>query len=141
MACLSGGRGVKSLSFKAKPIPVRNLDYSKIKITPKGIAVVENHVSRFGNNPENNVMINRLKDISAGKVQVTDFDKAFYSHELREFVRYRQSGYPTGPAQGSELFYDLYREHHDKTLMDYRLFHRGYEEKIYHPDATKHFKW
>jgi hypothetical protein len=79
--------------------PIRNLNTSRIRITPKGIDVVEGHLARFGPDDMNQLAVQRLRDIAAGKLERTQFDLNFYSHELREFVRYRL-GWPTGRPAG-----------------------------------------
>jgi hypothetical protein len=52
----------------------------------RGVDVVEQHVARFGPDAPNQGMIQRLRDIAAGRLQPTEADLNFYSHELREFV-------------------------------------------------------
>jgi hypothetical protein len=113
--------------------PIRNLTTGRIRVTDRGIAVVEGHVARFGPDAANNQMIQRLRDIASGRIQPTQVDLNFYSHELREFVRYRRNGFPTGVPQGADARHALWNATHSATLEDYSL--RGLLQDLYHPDA------
>ncbi|HCS1875785.1 TPA: colicin, partial [Shigella boydii] len=48
--------------------PIENLTTDGVTINREGIAIVEKHIARFGHDPVNEVMINRLKDIEKGKI-------------------------------------------------------------------------
>lgn len=78
-------------------------------------------------------MVDRLRRIARGELTPTQYDLNFYSHELREFVRYRRQGFRTG-AGGD---YDLWNNAHTATLEDYRLpdFDAAGNRTLYHPDA------
>lgn len=65
-------------------------------------------------------MIKRLEDIESGKIPITDFDKRFYTHELREIERARASGLNDTHKITSEEWNDL----HSATLEDYKLFEK-----------------
>jgi hypothetical protein len=41
-------------------------------------------------------MIARLEKIKSGELNPTEHDLRFYTHELREYVRYRKQGYEFG---------------------------------------------
>ncbi len=41
-------------------------------------------------------MVNRLRSIANEEIAPTQVDRNFYSHELREFVRYRSLGWKSG---------------------------------------------
>ena len=69
---------------------------SRIKFTHQGVDVVKAHTSRFGADAANQYMINRLRAIANGEIPATTIDRNFYSHELREFVRYRRLGWGSG---------------------------------------------
>jgi hypothetical protein len=88
-----------------------------VRITPKGINVVEKHLARFGPDAANQAMVTRLRDIAAGRLQPSQVDLNFYTHELREFVRYRQMGFATGSGGN----YELWNNAHSATLADYGL--------------------
>ncbi len=111
--------------------PVRQLTTDNIRITNRGIDVVEQHVARFGPDVANQGMVQRLRDIAAGRLQPTQADLNFYSHELREFVRYRRLGWRTGQPNSADAAYDLWNNAHTATLEDYLL--REGPGVLYHP--------
>lgn len=116
--------------------PVRDFTTDRIKVTIRGIEVVEKHTGRFGFDNANQIMIDRLKRIEAGEIDVTPQDLNFYSHELREYVRYRKLGYETGVPANTDAATDLWRQTHSATLDDYNLPLQA-DEFLYHPDALK----
>ena len=79
-------------------------------------------------------MVERLRRIAAGEIQPTQADLNFYSHELREYVRYRNLGVPEGAQSlpGKDP-YDLWNNAHTATLEDYGL--REGPGVLYHPSA------
>lgn len=79
-------------------------------------------------------MIDRLRRISNGELQATAQDLNFYSHELREFVRYRRLGWKNGVPGDSDAATNLWRQTHTGTLGDYNLPLHA-DELLYHPDA------
>jgi hypothetical protein len=101
--------------------PILNLNTDKIRITHLGINVAEKHISRFGLDKANQVMIERLRRIARGELKPTVQDKNFYAHELREFVRYRKCGYETGQPLTDEAQYELWNDTHTASLEDYGL--------------------
>jgi hypothetical protein len=78
-------------------------------------------------------MVQRLREIAAGKSQPTQTDLNFYSHELREFVRYRQLGWRIDQPSGADAAYDLWNNAHTATLEDYLL--REGPGVLYHPSV------
>ncbi len=112
---------------------ILKLNTNKIKVTPKGIDVVEKHVSRFGPDEANQVMVERLREIQAGKIKPTQADLNFYSHELRESVRYKKLGWKTGQPSNADDAYDLWNNAHTATLEDYGL--KEGPGGLYHPSA------
>jgi hypothetical protein len=78
-------------------------------------------------------MIQRLRDIADGRLEPTQADLNFYSHELREFVRYRQLGWGTGAPADVDARHTLWHNAHTATLEEYGV--RGLSEDLYHPDA------
>ncbi|AUX35897.1 MULTISPECIES: SpvB/TcaC N-terminal domain-containing protein [Sorangium] len=117
--------------------PVRELSYQNVKITSKGIAAVEAHLERFGPDATREAaMVQRLKDILGKKIEPTGADLRFYTHELRESVRYRNLGQRTGQPANADAAYDLWNNAHTATLEDYGLkegkgvlFHPTVEQK------------
>jgi len=115
---------------------ILNLSYQNAKITDKGIALVEAHVRRF--NPVGKAelrMIERLKSIAAETLVAEPVDLRFYTHELREYLRYKKMGYPIGQPLHPDNAYQLWNNAHTATLEDYKLkeglgilFHPNIEE-------------
>jgi len=103
--------------------PVRKLSLERVRITPKGVDVVERHLKRFANplKEAENAMLQRLREISLGRQLPEGADLRFYTHELREFVRYRRVGYPISQPSDPDLAYELWANAHAATLADYGL--------------------
>ena len=114
--------------------PVRKLTTDTIRITDSGIAVVEQHLIRFGPDRANELMIARLKAVATGRIPASPQDVNFYSHELREFVRYRKLGYSTGLPDTEKARINLWRQTHSATLGDYSL-PLGRDDLLYHPEV------
>ncbi|WP_046270513.1 S-type pyocin domain-containing protein [Pseudomonas syringae] len=95
--------------------PTQNLDWTTASVTQDGIDLVKLHTSRFGSSDANTIMINRLEKILRGELAVTDTDKRFYTHELRELERYRALGVADG-VQGN-----VWNNAHTAALEDYRI--------------------
>jgi hypothetical protein len=113
--------------------PVRQLSTSRLRVTPHGIDVVVRHISRFGDDEANRVMVDRLSRIANGEIEATQYDLNYYAHELREFVRYRREGFPAGAGDN----YALWNNTHAATLDDYRLQELDAygNRNLFHPDA------
>ena len=62
-------------------------------------------------------MIARLQQIEQGKLTATDWDKRFYTHELREYERYHALGIADGMDPGREVWNNA----HTATLEDFGL--------------------
>jgi hypothetical protein len=60
-------------------------------------------------------MIDRLRLIANGDIPATQIDRNFYSHELREFVRYRRLGWENGLPADKNLQLSLWNNTH--TLL------------------------
>jgi hypothetical protein len=86
----------RPFSPKELRLPMQRRTIEGAQITPKGIARIEQHVARFGPDKANQRMIQRLRDISAGRVKPTQTDLQFYTHELREFEHYKAMGWERG---------------------------------------------
>ncbi|WP_233281696.1 S-type pyocin domain-containing protein [Pseudomonas tructae] len=99
--------------------PVRQLDWKSASITSAGIAQVKLHTGRFAPSDANNIMIARLEKILRGELQVTDTDKRFYTHEIRELERYRALGVKDGHEDLS-----VWNDAHTATLEDYGINER-----------------
>ncbi|WP_339049800.1 hypothetical protein [Rickettsiella endosymbiont of Xylota segnis] len=135
-----GGRGaVSGRVFNEAEAggPLRNLvdTQSKIKFTHQGVDVVEAHTSRFGPDAANQFMITRLRAIANGEIPATKIDRNFYSHELREFVRYRRLGWKNGLPIDQSAQLSLWNNTHTATLEEYALSSNLNE--LYMPEAIK----
>jgi hypothetical protein len=77
--------------------------------------------------------IKRFRAIAAGQLRATGADRNFYSHELREFVRYRRRGFPIGAGDDS----DLWNNAHTAALEDHGLreLDAHGNRNLFHPDA------
>ncbi len=95
--------------------PAQSLDWTTASVTQDGIDLVKLHTGRFGPSDANAIMIDRLEKIFRGELAMTDTDKRFYTHELRELERYRALGVVDG-AQG-----DVWNNAHTATLEDYKI--------------------
>lgn len=96
--------------------PTQSLDWASAVITQKGIDEIKLHIGRFETSDGNKVMIERLGKIQRGELNVTDTDKRFYTHELRELERYRSLGIKDGTNDNS-----IWNNAHTATLEDFRL--------------------
>ena len=83
----------------------------------------------------NQIMVQRLRSIAGGHVEPTIADLNFYTHELREAVRYRRLGWRIGQPADLEAAHNLWNDAHAATLEDYRLTSNLAD--LYHPDALK----
>jgi hypothetical protein len=101
--------------------PIRALTTGRIRISNQAIDVVEWHLARFGADSPNHRMIQRLRDIASGKLKMTQTDLNFYTHELREFVRYRRLGWVSGQPSDPDDAYRLWNNAHSAALEDYGL--------------------
>jgi hypothetical protein len=111
----------------------RRLSRERLRVTRRGIDVVTRHVARFGDDVANQVMLDRLHRMVDGDIEPTHYDLNYYSHELREFVRYRRQGFATGAGDD----YELWNNAHSATLSDYGLLEldENGNRNLFHPDA------
>lgn len=101
---------------------ILNLSYQNVKITDKGVALVEAHVRRFNPVGEAELrMVERLRSIATETLVADPVDLRFYTHELREYLRYKKLGYPTGQPTNPDEAYELWNNAHTATLEDYKL--------------------
>lgn len=80
-------------------------------------------------------MVERLRSIATKTSVPEPVDLRFYTHELREYLRYKKLGYPTGQPINPDDTYELWNNAHTATLEDYKLkegfgvlFHPSVEE-------------
>ena len=112
--------------------PIRSLSIEKIRVLPKAIEVIERHLSRFGYDADNAKMISRLREISSGRLAPTSHDLNFYAHELREFVRYRRLGHPSGNPG-----HEVWNNAHTATLEEYGVNELVRPHPLYHPSVRR----
>lgn len=116
--------------------PILDLDWRTAVIDRAGIDKVKLHTGRFGASPDNTIMINRLEQILKGTLKVTDIDKRFYTHEIRELERYRNLGVKDGKRPVNEG--EVWNNTHSATLEDYKINER--EEPLYTDEANEAFE-
>ena len=115
---------------------ILNLSYQNVKTTDKSVGLVEAHVRRFNPVGEAELrMVERLRGITTQTLVAEPVDLRFYTHELREYLRYKKLGYPTGQPADPDEAYELWNNAHTATLEDYKLkegfgvlFHPSVEE-------------
>ncbi|NUU39193.1 S-type pyocin domain-containing protein [Pseudomonas sp. C2B4] len=111
--------------------PMLDLNWTNATVTQVGIDLVKLHTGRFEPSDANAIMIERLEKILQGKLVITDIDKRFYTHELRELERFRALGVVDGvnPKDGGVTWNNA----HTATLEDYKL--SGEFELLYTAEA------
>lgn len=113
--------------------PIERLDWREVKITATGIELVKLHTSRFDPSDANDIMIDRLEKILQGKLQETDTDKRFYTHEIRELERFRSLEIPDKIRPNDDG--EAWNNTHAATLEDYQL--TSEPELLYTPEAIE----
>ena len=83
-----------------------------IEITMEGIIEIKKHLDRFGFDPQNAAMIQRLESVLKGEISSTRYDINFYTHELREFEHYKALGYTIGEPNNPDEAYRLWNNTH-----------------------------
>jgi hypothetical protein len=111
--------------------PILELDWRSANVTQDGIDRIIVHTSRFEQSDANDIMIDRLKKILLGVLAITDTDKRFYTHELRELERYRALNIPDGanPLDGT------WNNTHTASLEDYKI--GASFDLLYTPEAVE----
>jgi len=113
--------------------PIRRLSVERVRITDRGIDVVSTHVARSRPDLPNARMFGQLREISKGKRPATRYDLNFYTHELREFVRYRRLGWPVDQPHDPDVANELWNHAHTASLEGYGLPAAG---GLYHPSVV-----
>lgn len=117
---------------------ILNLSWKNAEITKEGIEIVKKHLSRFEDIQCNRSMIKRLEDIISGDLKATDWDKRFYTHEMREFQRYKALGHETTIQEKIPDGGDVWNNTHTATLEDYRITDQDNfgQSNLYHPEIS-----
>ncbi|MEX0271441.1 hypothetical protein AB3R30_20095 [Leptolyngbyaceae cyanobacterium UHCC 1019] len=55
-----------------------------VKVSQKGLEIVETHLKRFGDHPPNTMMIERLRAAHKANRPISNADAVFYTHEVAE---------------------------------------------------------
>jgi len=113
--------------------PVQDLNWRSAVIDKAGIDKVKLHTGRFGESAANKVMLDRLEKILSGQLQLTDTDKRFYTHELRELERYRALGVPDNVKPDDKGV--TWNNTHTATLEDYKINEKT--DPLYTKDAEE----
>ena len=119
---------------------ILNLSWKNAKVTREGLGIVKKHLERFEPFDWNEKMIERLEKILRQEIEVTDFDKRFYTHEMREFERYKELGFENTPNFEIPKSFDVWNDTHSATLEDFKIYEKmNYEGKeiftLYHPSV------
>ncbi|WP_244653051.1 hypothetical protein [Pseudomonas syringae] len=83
-------------------------------------AEVKLQTGRLDYSAANDVMIGRLEKMQAGELTMTDIDKRYYTHEIRELERYRAIGVEDGPVPDEDKD-EVWNNAHTVTLEDFQL--------------------
>ncbi|WP_193786561.1 hypothetical protein [Kordia jejudonensis] len=116
--------------------PILDLNWKNTVITKEGIVIVKKHLSRFDKTAANTKMINRLESVERGDIEITDWDKRFYTHEIREYDRYKNLGYEK--TKNVDIPEEVWNNTHTATLEDFKLseFNQNGIDNLYHPDIN-----
>ncbi|RAI64546.1 S-type Pyocin [Pseudomonas fluorescens] len=112
--------------------PILDLDWTSATVSQAGIDLVKLHTGRFSPSDANAIMIERLKKILLGELVITDVDKRFYTHEIRELERFRALGVADGVNSDDGV---IWNNTHAATLEDYKV--KDAFELLYTPDAIE----
>lgn len=112
--------------------PILDLDWTSATVSQAGIELVKLHTGRFSPSDANAIMIDRLKKILLGELVVTDVDKRFYTHEIRELERFRALGVADGVNSDDGV---IWNNTHAAALEDYKV--KDAFELLYTPDAIE----
>ncbi|WP_223545983.1 S-type pyocin domain-containing protein [Pseudomonas sp. A-B-19] len=112
--------------------PILDLDWTSATVTQAGIDLIKLHTGRFRSSDANAIMIDRLKKILLGELVITDVDKRFYTHEIRELERFRALGVADGVNSDDGV---VWNNTHAATLEDYKV--KDAFELLYTPDALE----
>jgi len=100
-------------------------------VSQEGIHIVKLHASKFPQSDANDVMIDRLERVLRGELEMTDTDKRFYTHEIREFERFKALGY--GDTEMPDPDSPVWNNVHTATLEDFKL--KDDPSLLYTPEA------
>lgn len=99
--------------------PTLEMEWDTVVAAQEGVNAVTMHISRFPSSDANKVMLDRLEKVLRGELEMTDTDRRFYTHELRELERFRALGY--GDTETPDPDSPVWNNVHTATLEDYKL--------------------
>ncbi|MHC1730415.1 MAG: hypothetical protein AB9888_00055, partial [Bacteroidales bacterium] len=95
------------------------LEGKSIKVSDKGLNIVKSHLSKFGDFPENELMIGRFENALMNGEDIVGADASFYMHEVSEY---------TSMSKGI-----VYETAHAAALKKYDVS----QFSVYHPEVIK----
>ncbi|VVP71940.1 hypothetical protein PS918_01281 [Pseudomonas fluorescens] len=111
--------------------PILDMKWDDAIVSQEGSNIVKLHTSKFSQSDANKVMIDRLDRILRGELEMTDTDKRFYTHEIREFERFKALGY--GDTEMPDPDSPAWNNVHTATLEDFKL--KDDPSLLYTPEA------
>lgn len=123
----------RDFNYDDSALPIEKLSLKDTQITEEGVRIVRTHLERFGVWKHNAIMVGRLQRIVKGDLPLTDYDVRFYTHELREFERYKARGWEHGEPNSKDEAWELWITEHTATLEEYGI--SDADAELYHPDA------
>jgi hypothetical protein len=111
--------------------PILDLEWNPAIAAREGTDLVKLHTSRFPSSDANKVMSDRLEKILRGELEITDTDKRYYTHEIRELERFRALGY--SDTETPDINSPVWNNVHTATLEDYKL--KDDPALLYTPEA------
>jgi hypothetical protein len=110
---------------------ISDMKWEPATASQEGVHIMKVHISKFAQSDANDVMIDRLEQILRGELEMTDTDKRFYTHEIREFERFKALGF--GDTEMPDPDSPVWNNVHTATLEDFKL--KDDPSLLYTPDA------
>lgn len=110
---------------------ILDLQWVPATISAEGTSIVKLHISKFLKSDANELMLDRLERITRGELEATDTDKRFYTHEIREFERFKALGF--GDTERPDIGSPIWNNVHTATLEDFQL--KDDPTLLYTPEA------
>ncbi|KJZ67022.1 S-type pyocin domain-containing protein [Pseudomonas fluorescens] len=111
--------------------PTLDMKWEPAIASQEGANIVKLHTSKFHPSDANKVMIDRLDRILRGELEMNDTDRRFYTHEIREFERFKALGY--GDTEMPDPDSPVWNNVHTATLEDFKL--KDDPSLLYTPEA------
>ena len=120
----------------AKHIKANSRSIKDAIVTKDGIGAIEKHLSQdlFTSggkmNKGNQVMIDRLKKIESGQLEMTDTDRYFYTHEFRE-----------QELMNGNYSLENYYQQHAQTSKEYGVTAKMENQEVFYTEEAKKVLW